>query len=106
VIAIIIAFVTYSSGQDKKQEQEWIASPVVGDVYRYKTENKQYSTLKVAVVSADSVFVTPNEYETNKMSGISEIDKAENYGDQSYGISMSDLKKMHTENEIYDIDRD
>jgi hypothetical protein len=33
----------------------------------------------VTSVSADSVFVSPNEYETNKMSGIHEIDKAENY---------------------------
>src|SRR6187402_2989521 len=83
VIAVIIAFATYSSGEDKKKEAEYLANPVAGDVYRYKTESKQYSTLKVVSVSADSVFVSPNGYETNKMSGIYEIDKAENYAAES-----------------------
>jgi hypothetical protein len=105
LIAIMAISTTYTSGEAKKKELEYVANPVVGDVYKYKTEKQNYSTLKVTSVSADSVFVSPNEYETDKMSGVYNIDKAENYADFSYGISRSDLKKMHTDSEIYDIDR-
>src|SRR5688572_9067139 len=44
VIAAIIVFATYASGEDKKKEAEYLANPAVGDVYRYNTESKQYST--------------------------------------------------------------
>ena len=67
--------ITYSNGEAKKKELEFVANPVVGDVYKYKTEKQNYSTLKVTSVTADSVFVSPNEYETDKMSGIYKIDK-------------------------------
>lgn len=105
LIAILVVFMNYSSGETKKKELEYMANPVVGDVYKYKTEKQNYSTLKVISVSSDSVFVSPNEYETNKMTGVYEIEKEENYADFSYGISKGDLKQMHTDNEIYAIDR-
>jgi zinc-ribbon family len=105
VIAIMAIFISYSSGESKKKEQEYVANPVVGDIYKYKTEKAHYSTLKVISVSADSVFVSPNEYETDKMSGVYKIDKEENYADFSYGISKGDLKQMHTDADIYEIDR-
>lgn len=105
LIAVLIAFFIYSDGQNKKKHVEYIASPAVGDVYEYKTESSNYSTLKVIDVSGDSVFVTPNDYETDKMSGVYKIDKEENYADFSYGISRDDLKQMHSEGTIYDVNR-
>jgi len=105
LIAVIVAFASYSSVEDKKKQLEYVANPAIGDVYEYKTESGNYSTLKVIAVSADSVFVSPNEYETDKMSGVYKIDKEENYADFSYGISKDNLKQMHTDDDIYDIDR-
>ena len=105
VIAILAVFITYQSGENSKKQLEYLANPAVGDVYEYKTANGQYSTYKVVNVSADSVFVSPNEYETNKMSGINEIDKETNYSEYSFGISRTDLKQMHTDHDIYDINR-
>jgi hypothetical protein len=32
LVAVIIAFTIYSSGEDKKKEAEYLANPVVGDV--------------------------------------------------------------------------
>ncbi|MEO7989993.1 MAG: hypothetical protein ABI663_10655 [Chryseolinea sp.] len=105
LIGVIIIWITYSNGEDKKKQLEYIANPAVGDVYKYKTDSRNYSTLKVISVSADSVFVSPNDYETDKMSGVNKIDVAENYPEVMYGISKGDLKEKYTSDNIYDIDR-
>lgn len=105
LIAALVMLMSYTTGEDHKKQLEYVANPVAGDIYKFKTENSRYSTLKVIRVSADSIFVTPNEYEIDKMSAVYKIDKAENYGDYSYGISKEEMKQMHTKKDIYDIDR-
>ena len=105
LIGVLIVFAVYSSGQDEKNRVEYAANPMAGDIYKYKTDEKNYSTLKVVSISEDSVFVSPNNYETDKMSGVYKIDKAENYPEETYGIAKSTVKQMLQENDIYDIDR-
>lgn len=105
IIAVLIAWSSYASGEDKKLELEYIASPINGDIYEYKIETSSYSTLKVISVSKDSVFVSPNEYEISKKSRIYRINKPENYSELSYGISKSKLKEMYHSGEIFDINR-
>ena len=105
IIAILIAWGNYASGEDKKLELEYIKSPQIGDVYEYKIETGSYSTLKVVSVTNDSVFVSPNEYEISNMSKIYKIDKSENYSNLSYGISKNKLKEMYDSGKILDINR-
>jgi len=105
IIAILIAWGNYASGEDKKLELEYIKSPQIGDVYEYKIETGSYSTLKVVSVTNDSVFVSPNEYEISKMSKIYKIDKSENYSNLSYGISNNKIKEMYDSGKIFDINR-
>src|SRR5689334_11457267 len=100
LIGLLAIWITYNSGEEKKKQLGYVANPAVGDVYKYRTENRSYSTLKVTSISADSVFVSPNNYESDKASGVYKIEKEENYADFSYGISKEDLKKMHAEDEI------
>jgi hypothetical protein len=105
IIAVLIALIAYTSGENAKQELAYIETPQEGDVYEYKIENGSYSTLKVIGTSKDSVFVTPNDYVINKMSQLHKIDKAENYADFSYGVSKNRLKEMYDSGEIFDINR-
>ncbi len=105
LIAILIAWGNYRSGEDKKVELEYIKSPQIGDVYEYKTETGSYSTLKVVRISSDSVFVSPNEYEITQMSKLYKIDKSENYSELSYGISKINLNDMYDLGDIFDINR-
>lgn len=105
LIALLIAFAGYASGKEKELEEEYIKSPQVGDVYEYKTETRSYSTMKIMSVSQDSVFVSPNEYEINKITKLYRIDKPENYSKLSYGISKNELKEMYDSGEILDINR-
>lgn len=106
LIAILFAFGYYSSGEHKKLELQYLKTPLAGDVYSYKGENGNFSTLKVVSVSSDTVFVSPNDYEIDKRSKTYTIDKPENYPELFYGISIDDINKRYASNEIYDIDRD
>ncbi len=102
----VLAVVIYTGGQkDKEREQGYILSPQAGDVYEFKTETKNYSTMKVIEVVGDSVFLKQNQYETTKMSGINGIDKEENYDDTEYVITKSNLKDLYEEGTIYDVNR-
>ncbi len=106
LIVCIVAWASYASGETELRELEYIESPLAGDVYDYKLETGNYSTLKVDRVTSDSVFIFENQYEINRISKIHRIDKPENYYNISYGISRAELKAMHTSGEIMSIDRD
>lgn len=106
LIAVLMVFGTFNSNRIQKAELEYIAAPKVGDVYEYEIESGSYSTMKVIEVSADSVFVKPNEYEINKRTKMYKIDKPENYAEFSFSMSLEQLKEMHTSGDIFGIDRD
>ena len=105
LIAILIVWISYSSGQDKKLEMQHIKNPEVGDVYRYKLETGRYSTFKVAQISEDSVFLFPNEFEITKRSKVYKIDKAENYSDSALGFTRQEILDFYDSGYIYDVDR-
>lgn len=105
LISFLIAWGIYSSKENDKKNLEYIGAPKVGDIYEYKTESGYYSSLKVVNVSTDSIRVVPNEYEIEKKTGIYRIDKPENYGEFSYGLSKQELIEMFTSEEIYEVNR-
>ncbi len=105
LIGIFIVFSIYANGEDKKRELEYLKAPQIGDVYEFKIKTGGYSTLKVVNVTNDSVYVSPNEYEINKISKIYRIDKPENYSDIVYGISNKQIQLMYNTGEIFDINR-
>ena len=105
IIGFLIAWGSYSSGENKKLELKYLASPQAGDVYEYEIEVGSYSTLKVINISKDSIFIAPNTYEVNKRSRIYKINKPKNYSESSYGISKNQLKEMYDSGEIFDINR-
>ncbi|WP_109302119.1 zinc-ribbon domain-containing protein [Aquimarina sp. AU474] len=105
IIVILMAWGSYASAADKKQESEYITFPKEGDIYEYKIKTGSYSTLKVISVSKDSVFISPNEYEISKITKIHKIDKPENYAEFSYAISKNKLKEMYDSKEVLGINR-
>jgi hypothetical protein len=62
VAALIALLITYSVRSGNKQDVEFMNSPKVGDVYEYKTEDGNFSTMKVVAVMKDSVGFLPNNY--------------------------------------------
>lgn len=104
VIAVLVAIGYVVSGQTEKKEAEYLKAPKVGDIYKFESNPGFYSTMKVESVLKDSVHVLINDMETNKTSGINDIDKPENYK-ELYGYSKEQIRKMYKDNEIYEIER-
>ncbi|MCL5244646.1 zinc ribbon domain-containing protein [Cellulophaga sp. 20_2_10] len=105
IIGLLIAGFSFSSFLDGKNTEDYISEPQVNDVYRYKTEDSNYSTMKIASIS-DSIYIMDNEYYTDKKSGISEINLAKNYTKEQYGYTVEELKDLYKDHIIYQIDRD
>ncbi|WP_196894340.1 zinc ribbon domain-containing protein [Aureivirga marina] len=102
----LIAYANYASSETEALEKLYIESPEIGDIYEYKPELEDgYSTMKVVNVKKDSVFVNLNLYITNKISGIYEIEKSENYSNDIYSFSKEEIEFMHEENQIIAIER-
>lgn len=104
IIATLVAFGIYSSGETEKKEAEYLKAPKVGDIYRFESNPGFYSTMKVESVLKDSLHVFINKVETNKTSGVDDIDKPENYS-EIYGYSKAEIIKMYKDKEIYEINR-
>lgn len=104
LIAAIVFFLIYNSGETKKNEAEYLKSPKVGDIYSFKTVSGFFSTMKVFEVKKDSLYVFMNEMKTDQMTGISEIDIEKNYK-EIYSFSKEQIKKMYKDDEIYEIER-
>ncbi|GAA4045830.1 zinc-ribbon domain-containing protein [Flavobacterium chungnamense] len=104
IIAVLVAIGIYSSGETEKKEAEYLKAPKVGDVYKFESNPGFYSTMKVESVLKDSLHVLVNDMETNKTSGINDIDKPENYK-ELYGYSKEEIRKMYKDKKIYEIER-
>lgn len=104
IIATLIVVGYFMSKQTSANELTYLEQPKVGDVYEFNTQTGYYSTMKIESIKGDSLFFFINEMETNKKSGISDIDKASNYK-EIYGYTKAEIKKMYTDEEIYEINR-
>ena len=104
-IALFIA-AGFAGRNDKENETQYLLTPLAGDIYDYKTEDSQYSTMRIIHVSKDSVYMQLNDYEIGKSSKIYKIDKEENYSKKAYGYSKEEIKTMYDQKIIIDIDRE
>lgn len=107
ILSIVIISSMISGQKKEKENLALIQAPVRGDVYEYKTENGQYSLMKVADIIGDTVYIQPNNYAATKITALS---KLKNQGDTTYSEDLypmlkSELVKMFEEKEILDIDR-
>lgn len=106
VIALLICWGMYSSKQNEEKVADLVENPAMYDIYTFKTESNSYSTFKVREVFQDSMYISQNDYEIDKVSAIYKIDKEENYPDDIYVLTSQEVKDMYTAGEIKDIDRD
>lgn len=104
-IALAIMGANFASNQDDKENQAFFSRPMSGDIYELKLGRKEYSTFKILDVEEDSIAVIYNIYQTNKSTGLAEIDKAENYTDDIYLIAKHTMTEMFEDGTIIDIDR-
>jgi len=107
IIAGIIGFIGYSNAKDKENTAIYINEPAVGDVYYMDSDTHgRYTSMKIRLVSSDSVFVAHNTYEIDRKSAIDEIDVPENYDLISVGYSKEEILSLYNDDTIYEISRD
>ena len=64
-----------------------------------------YTTFKIVSVKLDSLQLRPNNYEVDRISGIVQIDKEENYSDSTFTMPAGSLHEMFAAGDILDINR-
>jgi hypothetical protein len=105
IIAFLVIMTIISTHVGKKNEAQYLATPQCGDIYKYKSDNGNYSTWKLTKITKDSLAVALNNYEITKITGIYKIDKPENYSDSSVWMSKTEVSKMYSEGKIFGINR-
>ncbi|SDX49336.1 hypothetical protein SAMN05444411_10660 [Lutibacter oricola] len=104
IIAALILFAVYSGKQHDKDVINYKQNPQVGDVIQFKDQSN-YSTVKIANITQDSIFLIANDYEISRQSKIYKIDKAKNYTSKPYAISKDRFLKLFDEKIFLDINR-
>ncbi|HEY9047164.1 MAG TPA: hypothetical protein VIN08_14765 [Ohtaekwangia sp.] len=110
VVLVVVLLINSVIGEFKKSENSkvLVQSPTKGDVYKFKTEDGQYSLLKVAEVKGDTIYVFSNNYVATQISG---LDKLLTHGDSTYRtdpypLLKSDISKMFEKRDILEVIRE
>jgi hypothetical protein len=107
ILTALIVWGVISSKQSDAKNARLILTPQKGDIYEIKKDYKQYTLYKVDNVIGDTVFLLINQYETNKIRGLSDLKNkgVEAYGEDVLPLVKTDLKNMLDKGEIINIDR-
>lgn len=106
VFIALFVIAIFVGKKENANKADYLANPLAGDIYNYKTEDAQYSTMRIIHISADSIYVQLNDYEIGRKSKVYKIDKEENYSEKAFSYSKEKIKTMYKEKIIIDIDRD
>lgn len=109
-LALVVALVVTGLIADKNKDEKnakLILSPQRGDVFEIKTTANRYTLYKVDAVRDDSAFLLINNYETDKIAGLRDLEQKfdTSFSEETYSFSKGELKKMLEKGEIIDIDR-
>ena len=107
ITACFVAYFSYSNSKEKENEAIYSTAPKVGDVYHVESNTaNHYTSMKVTGVTNDSVQIVYNDYEIDKKSQVSDIDKSINYTNQTDTYSIKEITTLFEDDTIYDIERD
>ena len=108
IIGALLLWLFYANARDKALEADYIKAPKVGDIYSTKSSSfNRFTTMKVSEITADSIYMILNDYETDKKSGISEIDIDSNYNPEYIeALTRSEVEQLYTDKFIFEIHRD
>lgn len=107
LIAVFGIVLANSIQNDKKKNAAYIETPQAGDIYEIKDENRMYTLYKAKKVIGDTVFVQLSNFQTNKRSGLREINKpdADAWSTEAVPITKPQLLEMLERGEIIDVER-
>ena len=101
---IFIAFIGITSGENTKK---YALKPMQGDRYFYKTNEGNFSSMKLAKMGGgDSISFFLNDFTVAKQRNINTIDESKNYDTTAYyTYSKNELDSMLNSKKIFQITR-
>jgi hypothetical protein len=106
LLAILIYAVSSSLAAETKREKEYLASPQAGDRYYLASLTPGfYTSFKIIKIEGDSVEVSLNMKETNKITAVASIDISENYIGLTEKYTKKQLTEMYSSGKIQDVIR-
>jgi hypothetical protein len=107
LVVLLIAFGIYSGNKNDEKNQALIVDPKIGDIYHISTSNHQYTLARVNGVKGDTVYLLWSNFETDKITGLSDILAKGNeaFSDIAEPFTLSELKGKLDKDEIIDIER-
>ncbi|NDV83543.1 zinc-ribbon domain-containing protein [Bacteroides sp. 51] len=107
IVSIITAAILLNL-HNQKLKKEYIANPMIGDVYLIKGEanNNEYYFMKVKHIIEDSIYLIPNSYIYSRF--VTKFNEKEDYFNLYYLMSTSKdhLKELLEEGKIRSVERD
>jgi|GEM_PF-4307806 len=106
-LAVVMVGGLISKSINDNRNLEYIQQPKIGDVYELKTDNGEFTLLKVTKVDKDSIEVVENEFSTDRQSGLVKLkrEKGEDYIDIPFALPRKDLSRMLKDETILNVDR-
>jgi hypothetical protein len=104
VLIMILGFLL-AGGVNSKEDLTYVDSPHTGDIYHVRTQEGNYSLLKVVAVDGNSVQLQANTYQTSSSSEVADLNKPENYDRESFDLTRYDLQIMMRKEQIVDVER-
>ncbi|MCP4437568.1 MAG: zinc-ribbon domain-containing protein [Aureispira sp.] len=104
LIAIVALIGIISSNQNSKMVKEYLANPASGDIYQLKLDSDRFTTLRIFMVTDDSLYVNFNDYESN-LQALNDLDESDRYSEDIYTLHRKELETMYERGEIYNINR-
>jgi hypothetical protein len=105
VIATLVGFGVYKSNETDKNEAIFIKNPKVGDIYSIKISDAHFTSARVDKIVKDSVYLTDNDYETDQITGIDDIDVSKNYTTVKEVLSKKEIQEAFKKERIFAINR-
>lgn len=105
ILVFLIGITGYTSSRSEKNIVSYLDDPSVGDIYEYRSESGNYSTMMLKHISPDSLYMSLNFYEIPKASRLYNIDKHKNYRKEVYAFSKEEIKSMKNSGTIFNINR-
>lgn len=104
LLSLTLAF-SLAHKKTNQKELEYLAYPNEGDVYEYKTDKSEFSTMKIKKVTADSIFVYLNHHNVDHSDRLQWINKNENYNKETVALERQKINDLYNTGRILEIYR-
>lgn len=101
-VLVLTSIIIQGVAQNIKESDDlaFLNQPKEGDVYGFYVKEEKLSTYRVIEVFPDSLYVSPNEFQTADMDEMKTMDRDELYADYFFPITRIEILRMYEDKTI------